>query len=252
MKHLIRHLVATGALGLALCQAGPAPASTLAVSPVNIFLSAKKPSALLTIANNGDEDLSIEVGVFSWSEGRDGAMGLVPSDDIVVFPLLTAIPAHGERRVRIGLPTRAPIEVETTFRVFFEEQASSEATVEPGKIRLRARFGVPVFVQPARPRGAAVLESEGIRGGHLRFNVGNTGNAHVRLQSVLVKGLGAKGEPLFTRQLRGWYLLAGGLRDYDLALSRGECGAPTILIEARTETGLAAGRVASQPGACAP
>ncbi len=57
----------------------------------------------------------------------------------------------------------------------------------------------------------------------LSFTVRNSGNAHLRIKSLRVEGFGAGTQPIFSKTAQGWYVLAGGSRNYELALSRTDC-----------------------------
>ena len=54
--------------------------------------------------------------------------------------------------------------------------------------------------------------------------VKNSGNVHFVIQSVLVKGKNGKGEEILSRELSGWYLLAGASRVYTTEIPPETCG----------------------------
>jgi fimbrial chaperone protein len=115
-----------------------------------------------------------------------------------------------------------------------------------------SRFGIPVFVAP--PKGAPDLRLQGVAldGGRVAISVENAGTVHTRLKSVLVRALDASGVELFTRELTGWYILAGGMRRYELALDPSTCqSASRIAVELVGEPRLA-GSTDTAPGSCRP
>jgi len=220
-------------LGLALCQAEPLFGLTLGVSPVGITLGPKAQSSLLTLTNQGDHDVRFEVSVFAWAEDESGEMKLTPTDDLVVFPLLSSVPARSQKIARIGLAHRAPTAVEKAYRVFIEEMPGPQTEAEGGKVLMQMRVGIPVFFAPARPSGSAVLQDAALEGGRLRFRLANPGNAHVRLSHVRVTTEGGADVVAAEHELPAWYLLPGGARAYDLALDPKECsGARSFRVDA--------------------
>ena len=85
------------------------------------------------------------------------------------------------------------------------------------------KMGIPVFVQPLRPKADTSVEILGVADERLRFLVRNTGNTHVLLQDVHIQGTGVTGTSVLDRRVEGWYLLAGRERAFEQALSAREC-----------------------------
>jgi fimbrial chaperone protein len=239
-----RRLSLTILLGLALGQAGLVCAGAFGVSPVLLKLSPAKRTALLTITNAGSEEVRLHLDFFAWQEGqKEGETILEPTDDLVVFPLAATVGPSKSVKIRVGLADRAPVTVERSYRVKVEELPSAVKRDGAG-IHFTMIMSVPVFVVPARPRGAVVIGGEHLSESVFRFSLTNPANAHVRLESVALKGTDPQGKQVFSKDLQAWYLLAGGTREYEVRLSPSECAASADLrIEARSEE---ASPVASQ------
>lgn len=240
---------------LGLLTAGLAGAATFRVSPIQLSLTAKSASGLLTISNESDETLRFQLAAFRWSQGAAGEMELEPTDDVVLFPRLLTLEPHRERKIRVGAAV-AFAASERTYRVFVEELPSAEG-VNPvaGKVGVRVltRMGVPIFLQPSRMQAGGTIVNTSVEEGRLRFQVRNNGNVHLMLEAVNLRGIGDGGETVIDKQVEGWYVLAGGVRQFDLALPREECGrVRTLQIEARTENGILKDRLELKPGACSP
>jgi fimbrial chaperone protein len=240
---------------LGLLTAGLAGAATFRVSPIQLSLTAKSTSGLLTISNESEETLRFQLAAFRWSQGAAGEMELEPTDDVVLFPRLLTLEPHRERKIRVG----AAVEFagsERTYRVFVEELPSAEgvnpAAGRPG-VRVLTRMGVPIFLRPSRTQAGGAIVNPSVEEGRLRFQVRNSGNVHLMLEAVNLRGIGDGGETVIEEQVEGWYVLAGGVRQFDLPLPRKECGrVRTLRIEARTETGTLKDRLELKPGACSP
>jgi len=240
---------------LGLLTAGLAEAATFRVSPIRLSLNARSTSGLLTISNESDEILRFQLAAFRWSQGATGEMELEPTEDIVLFPRLLTLEPHRERKIRVGAAVAFAVS-ERTYRVFVEELPSAES-VNPvagrGGVSVLTRMGVPIFLQPSRTQAGGAIADAIVEEGRLRFEVRNNGNVHLMLEAVNLRGIGDGGETVLDKQVEGWYVLAGGVRQFDLALPREECGrVRTLQIEARTENATLRDRLELKPGACGP
>jgi fimbrial chaperone protein len=208
------------------------------VSPVQVALSASASSTLLTLSNESAESLRFQIRVYTWNQNPNGEMELTPTDDIVLFPTLITLPAGKARKVRIGAATAFGAS-EKSYRVFFEELPpveGSRGADAPSEVRILTKMGIPIFLRPQKPRSAGAIEGLALKDGHLRFLVRNDGNAHFVLRAVRVKGVGAEGDPVFDRDMEGWYVLPGGTRAYDLAIPAELCQRVTgVTVESDTE-----------------
>jgi fimbrial chaperone protein len=216
----------------------PARASAFRVSPVQVALSASVKSTLLTLSNESSEPLRFQVRVYAWNQNPNGEMELAPTDDIVLFPPLITLEAGKQRKVRIGAATPFGAN-EKSYRVFFEELPPADgeqAAAARSEVRILTKMGIPIFLRPAKPSVAGAIEGLALEAGHLRFVVRNGGSAHFVLRTVRVKGVGAAGDPVFDRDLEGWYVLAGGTRAFDLPIPAEVCAqVKGVTVESQTE-----------------
>jgi fimbrial chaperone protein len=234
---------------------GTALASSFKVTPIQVYLSGKTSSAILTLSNESTETLRFQLSSFGWTQSASGEVELHPTDEIVVFPTILSLKPGEERKVRIGT-TAAVGATEKTYRVFFEELPPLEKPQQtPGasEVRLLTKMGIPVFLEPPKPAPRPRLANVAIASGRIRFTVENSGNSHFSAQKITVTGYGAGGESTFARQLTGWYVLAGGVRDFDVEFPKGDCAKTrAIVIEAQTEQTMIKTREEVPAGACSP
>src|SRR5690242_12064844 len=121
------------------------------VSPVWVEIGPAAPSAVITVRNGGSTPARYQLSAMSWTEPRAGAARLEPSSELSFFPPLFQLGAGEERKVRIGA-TVPPGATERAWRLFVEEiPAAVEAPPAAGQIRIRTRFGIPVFQAPLAP-----------------------------------------------------------------------------------------------------
>jgi len=244
-------------LGFALGQPGALSAAAFRVTPIQVALSSTNSSALLTLTNESSETLRFQVSAHAWTQGRKGEIELAPTQDIVFFPALLTLEAGKERKIRVG--TSAPAgAVEKTYRIFVEElppvEGPKDSSAPRSEVRVRTKMGIPIFLLPtAKPDVAGAIESPALADGQLRFRVRNTGNVHFTLLSVRITGTAASGETIFEKQAEGWYVLTGGIREYEIPVPPAECArVKAFSIEATDERETMKARFDAPPGACAP
>ena len=229
-------------------QAGAASAATFTVDPTQIFLSGRTGSVLLTLRNESTEVLQFQLSVFAWAQSPSGEMQLEPTDDIVFFPTLLTLKPMETRRVRVGSATAQDMR-EKTYRIFVEELPPTGNTASTG-VRVLTKMGIPIFVRPVKEVATATLTDLRQQEGALRFTLTNAGTVHVVPQSIKVRGL-AGSNAAFDRELEGWYVLAGGRREFDMAFPKNACAQVTsIVVDVQFASGKLQERLQTPTGAC--
>ena len=226
----LRTLVIAG-VGLASMAVPVAEAATFSVNPTQIFLSERARSGLLTVRNESTETLRFQLTAFAWQQSPSGQIELGPTKDIVFFPALLTLGPREERRIRIG-SMAATGAAEKTYRIFVEELPPLERTAgsPPVGVRVLTKMGVPVFLRPTKEAASAALGSLALRDSTFSFTLSNTGTVHVMPSRIAVRALDAAERPIFARELSGWYILAGGRRDFEMAVPDVECARVRSLV----------------------
>ena len=244
-------------LGFALGRNGALSAAAFRVTPIQVALSSSSSSALLTLTNESSETLRFQVSAHAWTQGRKGEIELAPTQDIVFFPALLTLEPGKDRKIRVGT-SASPGAVEKTYRIFVEElppaEQPKESATPRSEVRVRTKMGIPIFLQPAaKPHVAGVIESPALEDGQLRFRVRNTGNMHFTLLSVRITGTSASGETIFEKQAEGWYVLPGGIREYEIPVPPADCArVKEFAVEAADERETMKARLDAPAGGCAP
>jgi fimbrial chaperone protein len=218
---LIRKRHMALALGL-LCGAGRVRASGLNISPVQIWLSPDASKSLLTLRNEGPEDARYQVSVMAWDEDARTGMKLGPTEDILVFPTILELKVGETRSLRVGsvIPFGP---VEKTYRVFLEELPAAEKPQARSTVRVLTRVGIPVFLAPTKVLEDRKLSTLSLGATGASLDVQNTGNVHLRVDTVRLEGFAEGGAKLFENEAQGWYVLAGGHKRYEVAVPRNAC-----------------------------
>jgi fimbrial chaperone protein len=228
-------------------QAGAASAATFTVDPTQIFLSGRNGSVLLTLRNESNETLQFQLSVYAWTQSPLGQMELEPTEDVVFFPTLLTLKPKETRRVRVGSATPQDVR-EKTYRIFVEELPPIEK-VSDG-VRVLTKMGIPIFVRPVKEVATATLNDLRQEDGTLRFTLTNAGTVHVVPQGIKVRGL-AGSNTAFDRELEGWYVLAGGRREFDMAFPKNACAQVTsIVVDVQFASGKLQERLQTPNGAC--
>ena len=215
-----RHLAL--ALGL-LCGAGRARASGLNVSPVQVWLTQETSKSLLTLRNEGPEDARYQVSIMTWDEDARAGMKLAPTEDIIVFPTILELKVGETRSLRVGAVVPfGPIE--KTYRVFLEELPAPEKPQARSTVRVLTRVGIPIFLAPVQTLEDRKLSTLSLDKGNASVDVQNTGNVHLRVDTVRLEGFAEGGHRVFEKQAQGWYVLAGGHKRYELEVPKDACG----------------------------
>jgi len=240
-------------LGFVFGKAESVLARTVVVSPVNIYLTADTPSALLTLTNQGSERVTFEISLYSWSQSDAGAMQLAPTSDIIFFPSLVTLNPGEVRNIRIGTVIK-PGEIEKSYRLFLEELPSPRTRgSDHGRlhVRLLSKISLPIFLEPDRVRFNTSISDVTIHNRALSFKINNSGTAHILPQAVNVSGKDQAGDVLFQRASIVWYILAGESSKLDVDLPARTCAEIRLLsVSLETDTEVVKKSFAPPVGAC--
>ena len=221
MKQRIR-LAALALAALVSLAGSSARAATFTVNPTQIFLSGSTTTALLTVKNESDETLRFQLTAFGWQQAPNGEVQLTATQDVVFFPALLTLGPKEERRIRVGSTVPAAAQ-ERTYRIFVEELPPQSTQTEKAAVRVLTKMGVPIFIRPGKDTATATLRDLGMRAGSLHFAVANSGTVHFVPEKIFVRGAAADGKRVLERELQGWYILAGGVRDFEVPISAADC-----------------------------
>lgn len=244
------HLAPLAALVLLLCP-GAALSGEWRVAPIRLDLGRDAKTGVITVTNELPEKLEVQLKAMEWTQDAEGKDAYAESGDLVFFPKLMMFTKAESRVVRAGIKIPAAAR-EKVYRLFIEEipgPAKSEGT----SVAIAIRFGVPVFVKPLKEDPKGELGPIGMTRGKASVLVKNTGNVHIVINAVRIKGTNAKGEEVFSRELAGWYLLAGASRTYATELPPEICpNVARLAVEVKADKYNLTGSVDAAKSMCAP
>jgi fimbrial chaperone protein len=138
----------------------PAAAGGFGVTPIRIELDRGTKSGAITVANDEDSEAQrLQIKLSEWTQGANGKDEYRDSEDLLYFPRLMTLDKGEQKMVRVGLRVPATAQ-EKTYRLFIEQlPAPPPPGGTPGaRIAIAVRFGVPIFVKPAKEEVRGEIE----------------------------------------------------------------------------------------------
>lgn len=191
------------------------------VTPIRLEFDLRAKSGVVTVINEGDEKLNLQVRAFEWTQDTEGRDRYDETNDLIFFPRLMALDRKEERVIRVGIKIPATIR-EKTYRLFIEEIPGARKG-EGASVAIAIRFGVPIFGKPVKEEIRGEVEKMELTGGVFSLTVRNKGNAHFVIQSINLKGKNRTDEAIFSKELAGWYLLSGASRAHSASVPPDVC-----------------------------
>ncbi|MDP9090401.1 MAG: molecular chaperone [Pseudomonadota bacterium] len=158
-----------------------ANASTFNISPIRAELSNSHRTEALTLSNEEDSPVVVQIRVVSWSQ-KDGAELLDDTREILATPPVLQIPAMSQQIVRVALRRAPDPAQELTYRIIFEEVPQAAPTDFTG-LRVALRLSIPIFVAPAQGKAIADVAwtSRWLANGQLELAATNNGTGHLQI-----------------------------------------------------------------------
>ena len=170
---------------LQLAMAEPSVAGTFQVTPINVELRAPGSSSTVTLKNDADAPMNVQVRVFRWSQ-TDGKEQLVPSTDLVASPPMATIAPRSEQSVRLVRVAKSPVAAEETYRIFVDE-IPDPSKQKTGQIAVALRYSIPVFVMPSEPTQPQLAWSIRQADGTTYVSATNSGGRRMKISGLQLK-----------------------------------------------------------------
>ncbi len=194
------------------------------VTPIRLDFDNETRTAIVSVLTEGPDKLNLQIKALEWAQDSNGKDVYTDTSDIIFFPKIMTVEGGEEKTLRAGVQMPPPAR-EKTYRLFVEEIPQPKKKSEGVNIAIAIRFGIPVFVKPAREDAKAEINKVELSAGVLSVLVTNTGNVHLQVTSVDLKGLDSSGAEVFSEQIGGWYLLNGRTRLYTAPIPADVCAA---------------------------
>ncbi|MEW6186545.1 MAG: fimbria/pilus periplasmic chaperone [Thermodesulfobacteriota bacterium] len=230
-----------GSLGflLTLILASYAAAANFDIKPIKIYLDPQMKIEKLTITNGNEENLTVQIKAYQWTQDEKGQDIYQETKDLIVFPKLATLKKDEVKIIRIGTNLN-PGSMEKTYRLFIEEIPNSEKVETKGAtVKMYLRIGVPLFFSPFKKEEKGTIQTVRLQKGKAEIKVKNQGNLHLQVSNVQVKGENTQGKEIFSQELGGWYILSGFSKAYEVSIPQEVCTHMTKLhIEVKTNNNI--------------
>lgn len=118
--------------------------SELTLMPIFLDIKAPKVQDHFTVRNGGNSTIRMQVRIFRW-EQRNGKDYYTPTKDVVVSPPFPIVRPDADTVIRVVRTSKAPINGEESYRVFFDELPGSQINTKESKLSILTRITAPVF-----------------------------------------------------------------------------------------------------------
>lgn len=144
----------------------------------------------LLVQNLSDEPLSLSLSVSNWELNENNQIVVAPPTEssldqwIVINPLRVTIPPGAPQTIRWAvMPRLQPQQGEYRAIIFVEEELPAREDPNSTEIRMKMRYGLPIYAQVGDPIESAQLNGVNITrtGETLSIDLTNDGNKHARL-----------------------------------------------------------------------
>lgn len=187
-----------------------ADAGSISVTPTRLDLSPGQSAGSVTVVNDGDEPIMIQVETFAWSDGTTTA-DLDPTREIVAVPPLSRLKPGEKQIIRVAKRGVARTDSEETYRLLLTEVPQSDGN-NRGGVRFALRLSLPLFITPPTAEARPSWTIEKASGGPV-LQVANSGNAHLLVRRLEISGGGAKAPTVVDTPS---YILAGRQQQWSL------------------------------------
>jgi fimbrial chaperone protein len=211
----------------------PARANSLRVAPTLLDVMAPGSTTTLTLRNDGDQQLHIQLRVFHWT-GTQGEPILEPTSDVVVSPPAATLTSGTEYVVRIVRVAKQPVADEESYRILVDEVPDAVRD-HNSSIQFAMRYSIPVFFASAAASSAKIAWSFAAKGNALILTVLNSGARRLRIANLKLSD--ASGALLLQRPGLVGYALGKSSTSWTLPAGAKTIRHESLRVVADSETG---------------
>ena len=201
---------------------GMAAASPFQVTPMRLELESGSNIGSVTVFNSGDKPLDVQVKAQTWSQdSQTGVDMLEPTKELIFFPKIFKVPAHGSKDVRVGY--QGDVEGhERSYRLFVRELPVKKPGLSGAQFVLQ--ISMPVFIYPKGAQKPRTPDMQGIQvhDGKLMLKAVNKSPRYYSLNKIELQGK-KDGKQVFRDEKAGWYVLSGSQRLFPLGITKSQC-----------------------------
>lgn len=120
--------------------------AALRVQPLTVDVASPAQASSITLQNNGDEELSLQMRVFKWSKAA-GKDTLAPTTEVVASPPVARIAPGSNYTVRLARTVgQVKPGAEESYRLWIDELPPASLVRDSGgQVDVRLRLDLPVY-----------------------------------------------------------------------------------------------------------
>jgi fimbrial chaperone protein len=191
------------------------------LNPVRVFFDGANKTNIITVHNDSDEEITLQLNAFKWEQDDKGKDVYSPTKDIIFFPRIVKIKPAEDKIIRLG--TRVIRKGrEQTYRLYLEE-IPTPSTSETTTVRLVMKVGVPIFIAPSHVDAKGKIEKAALTKGNLDLAINNEGTIHFIVRAIRVAGIDDSGNEIYKTDIGGKYILGGNRKDFSFVIPQEDC-----------------------------
>lgn len=241
MKAILKFAAVASLLGAGTVQ--NAYAADIRVQPVTVEPLAGARTASLTLINDEQTPVRVQIRVFRWSQER-GQDILTATQDVVASPPFATLTPDLHSLVRLVRAKKGATEGEESYRVLIDE-VPEPGEAQPGAVNLILRQSIPVFFSDTPQRTSVVDWSIDHDGTQAWVVATNRGGRRLRLSDMIIEN---QDEVVHHQAGLIGYVLAGATMRWPIKAERRHATDPSLHMRAVSDTGVLEVSLVDAPG----
>ncbi|MDQ8729441.1 molecular chaperone [Bradyrhizobium sp. LHD-71] len=228
---------------IVVSYAVPGEAASLRVAPTTLELLAPDSAATLTLRNDGDQPINVQIRVFRWTQ-NGGVDRLEPTTDVVASPPARSLAPNADYVIRVVRVNKQPVTAEEAYRVVADELPDPSRR-RAGLVNLVLRHSVPVFFRKPDAKQPLVSWSVRRKGDTLDVTAQNAGQQRLRIADLRLKD---SGQDVALREGLVGYVLGNATVQWSFPARGASLSGRTVTLSAKTDGGQIDATAAVQSG----
>lgn len=122
----------------------------IGVSPTLLTISPKEPIANLTVSNEGDLPVTMQLELVKWTQYKEKEVYEV-TEDLIATPQIFTISPQSSQLIRVGLERAIYSNKEKAYRLFVQEVIPRKILKKRNELKMALRLSLPVIIQSLSP-----------------------------------------------------------------------------------------------------
>jgi fimbrial chaperone protein len=209
-----------------------AHATDIRVAPVMLEPLPGANSTTLTLINEEEKPVSVQVRVMRWTQ-ENGKDVLTPTTNVVASPPLVQLKPDQHYLIRVVRTDKSRAAQEEAYRLLVDE-VPDPANARPGAVAMVVRQSIPVFFAAEDHRVSIVDWSIAPNGDKAELVATNRGTRRLRLSDIVIE---AHDGPVYQQAGLVGYILPGTTMRFPVDIGAASVTDPTLHLRGVSDTG---------------